>query len=528
MVLLTSCGIINDLVPTARESANAKVHDAGFRLELAGGVEVTAPSGVAPPGTRVTAKVIDPRIPQSHSFVTAIGPAVDIQLAGGTRPETPITIDFPIPENIAIDPNRLFVLGESADPDRAADFVESSWNASTRTITATTDHLSWYAVTTVEPEELTVQFTRWVAESFSGNRTSKPDCVDAPTTSGAYVLADPWPTAAWVCATERAGRVTLTLESNSGLVFVISTDPEGTFDHLAATSTAGIATALVAMRMQDADLLNGDGVLLAGESTSITYDAPYEPVQLRLTAAPGLSQVAVLSMGVSMLLPEKWASALNWGECGFDGLGSLSGRSNGAVDAVLSCLAAPDNTASQLLGLLTTGPQLIGAELDGIRREVQGTNVERFTVYLVADDARSSLPQGARWLFDVPSRGTSTSGDEEIATLSSGASYPFSTNQWVGCDVIAETRFALNGRWSQLDIGLALQSHTPSWLSAQFAIAADGRPIYSTTITPSAMSPRQQLDVRGVEELTVTATTSSECTSASKGYGTLVQAFVMP
>ncbi|HHV20895.1 MAG TPA: hypothetical protein GXZ30_05085 [Propionibacterium sp.] len=527
LVLVTSCSALGFVNFGDRDSASGKVKADGFRLRLSGGITVSAPSGVAPANTKVSADVVPARIPDSHSFAVPVGPAVDIKLEDDQQPAAPVTIEFAIPEDVHVAPETLFVLGQSKEPGRSADFVESSWNPASRTLTATTDHLSWYAVTQVDSENLTERFGQWIGEA-TGTRSAKPDCVDAPGASGTYTLAEPWPTAAWVCAQEKAGTTEVTLHSNSGLVFTVDTEPEGVFSPLTAFSVSGIATAVAATRMQAEGLLKGQGVLLPGEKITVTFQQPVDAVQFRLTAAPGLTQINVLATGVALLLPPHWSAALDWGQCAVDQLTKTTvGRLRiEQLQAMTSCLAAAGGTAGDLLALLTWGPTTVRTQLDGINRELQGTNVERFTVYLVAADARRELPSGARWLYEIRNSGTLTSGKQDIATLPDGTSYPFSTNQWVGCGVDNETRFALNGNWSTLDFAWALQFHTPPGLIAHVTIIADDTPVFMSSTTLGQGLSRRQLDVRGVQELTVRATTNSECTSAAKGYGALVQAYV--
>ncbi|WP_396935936.1 hypothetical protein [Mycolicibacterium sp.] len=514
--------------------AATEIGNQGFRLDLAEGVTVSGEADVAPEGTKVWAELVERPLPGDFArFAAVVAPVVEITLDGGLQPASPLTIEFTFTEDEvqALRVDRLFALGQSDTNDREADFVESFWNDSTRTMTATVDHLSWYTVTQVDDQSLGKQFGQWINQQ-TGVRTPRPACVDAPVQpSGRFVLSVPWPNAAWVCAAETADTVTVNLRSNSGLVYEILSQPDGEYGDMTALSPAGVLTTLTARLVEEKwDALEGDGVLLPGGGMDITYDKPFESAYVEIKVEPALSQISSLAFGVSMLLPASWSSNLDWYGCATNALETLA--DSAMTQAVLSCVGAQiGGTAGGLLGIIAAGPGLVFSQVEGAAKAATGKNLESFTVWLVAADAIRELPPGARWLFELASSGDLTSGDQDTATIpgvgNTMTSYPFSTNQWVSCNARpAESRYALNGEWTTLSFSPALQAHAPLGSSARVQIVGDEAVLFDGSIVRGMPGARTELDVTGIRELTVTAITDASCGSARKGYGALVQAYV--
>ena len=142
------------------------------------------------------------------------------------------------------------------------------------------------------------------------------------------------------------------------------------------------------------------------------------------------------------------------------------------------------------------------------------------------------LPAGASWLYTLSTGGTSTSGDQDTAHLAAGEgtfSYPNSANQWVSCNSsFAEGNFGLGGSKTKLSLGLGIQAHAPERLGAEIQITGDGKPLWAGSVTRGSVLQRIDLDVTGVEELTVLArkTSGGTCGYANKGWAALVQAYV--
>lgn len=530
-VLLIAPALVQEVVSTA---AAARVGEDGIRLALGGGITITADASVAPIGTEMRAAIVEQDIPGDFlAFAEPVAPVVNITLGDDLQPASPIILEFTFTEEQTANfkPDHLFVLGESDSDDQASDFIESAWDAKTRTLTGTVEHLSWYTATQVDGSRLDRQMGRWL-QAQAGVRTQKPACVDDVVgASGSLVLASPWPDAVWVCASETESTVTVELTSNSGLVYEVLSDPIGKFGDLTALSPSGVLTALAARYADQAGVLEGDAIVLPGGKMKGTYGKPFDSVDIEVQIEPVLSQISSLTFGAAMLLPSKWAEGLDWYSCATDSLETLGGAE--LLKAITSCVAAQTGgSAGSLLNIFATGPGLVFTQIEGAIRTANGSNNEHFTVSLVAADAMRDLPDGAEWLFEHSSGGTSSSGEQDIANVPRGGTslfaYPFSTNQWVSCTATPSTSsYSFRGEWQTLSLGLAVQANAPSGLTATVQIIGDGRTLWAGTVTRERPLPRMEVNVAGVQELTVTAVTDHRpCSTASKGWAALIQAYV--
>lgn len=513
------------------DSASGTVGSSGFVLNLAG-VTVRASAGVAPEGTPVSAELIEaPSFGEFGGFAAPVARGVDITLGDRMQPLSPVTIIFDVAED-DWDNTRLFLLGESRDEGRDIEFVKSTRDGTERTVTAIAQHLSWYSVAKVDQRQLGEKFGEWI-DVASGIRTTKPACVDEPNRlSGSYTFAAPWPDSAWVCTTETAEDVTVTLKSNSGLVFEVTSTPRARVSDPRTLNSAGLATAAAALQMKRSGLLKGDGVLVAGGELSITYPKPFESAHITMRVSPVLTQVSTLAWGGQMLLPDEWSTAIDWWNCVADAVdGAVGGGSGEQFAAAVGCAATSvGDVAGELLGMIADAPGKLATQFEGAGKELTGSDVEEFDAYLVSKDAVRSISWTAKWLYELPNMGGSTSGNADIALVQIGdaiALFPLSTNQWIGCDGNINTVvYELDGKWSTLNFAFALQSHTPRGLMAEWSVQADGRGIYSSTTRPGDPLERIELDVKGVQRLQFSAQTRDACATASKGYGALVQGYV--
>lgn len=114
----------------------------------------------------------------------------------------------------------------------------------------------------------------------------------------------------------------------------------------------------------------------------------------------------------------------------------------------------------------------------------------------------------------------------------------------MGCDGADNAQIYYIGDYTGASIAIAVQDHTPDILTAHFEIAVDDeiqllefgvgkvhtnrgdKVIYSGSVTKGGPIERVELDLTGQQMMFVRMWTDDQCTSASKGYGALVQSFV--
>lgn len=527
---LTACAPESSRVTTA-------VGSDGFRVEV-GGVTVTAPAGVAPSGTSVVVEVVDAALPSDvTAFASAEGTGVSIVLDGGDlQPSEPLQVTFDVQKGAG--GADLFVVGEDPSAGTGVSFVESAWDARESTITATVEHLSWYAPVRVDGEKLSDKIRAWLDESL-GVQSAKPSCPQSTTLRFSDVRDD----VVWPCAAESSRGVDWSLHSNSGLVWEVLTDPKAIYDPLTATSIAGIATIEAVNLIGSA--LEGDTVVVPLETLSGRFDeaAPYT---IALQVEPGLSQIATVMFGLSMILPKGWVERASKGECLVDIVKAATSSPSGeTIRTILGCVGEfLGGTAGALMGIVLKAPGLLATQLQGLVREITQTNTVQFTLGRVDPNQVEALPSGATWLSEIPQEITSRSSEAVVAVVPVGdddLEFAHSSSVWVGCDGATDTAiFYVDGDYTELNFGLGLQEHTPVGLSAEFVVSVvsveDSRliPPQSSatevarwTVERGTILERQSIPLDGVWSVSISATSQGECGSADIGYGALLDAYVM-
>ncbi len=142
----------------------------------------------------------------------------------------------------------------------------------------------------------------------------------------------------------------------------------------------------------------------------------------------------------------------------------------------------------------------------------------------------TELPDRAVWLHQVRAttgQSSATSAPVTIHRLENTLTFPNSTTQWVGCSGdTAETVYRLDGAYRTLSFAFGLRDHTPDGLTAQIRITGDGRELAATSVTVGSVLSRAELDVAGVDQLTVSVRTDDRCTISSVAYGAFLDTWL--
>lgn len=144
----------------------------------------------------------------------------------------------------------------------------------------------------------------------------------------------------------------------------------------------------------------------------------------------------------------------------------------------------------------------------------------------------ASLPEGAAWLSAVPNRTGQASGlaaDVAIPQIEQTLTFPNSTSQWIGCDgSVAETVYQLDKRYTTLSLAFGLLPHTPEGLTAHVSITPSGTaaPALRESVTVGTVLERRELDVTGIDTMTVRTYTDDRCTVSSTAYGAFLDTWV--
>lgn len=146
-----------------------------------------------------------------------------------------------------------------------------------------------------------------------------------------------------------------------------------------------------------------------------------------------------------------------------------------------------------------------------------------------APAAPPALPDGATWLYNVPSVSNEASGDQTSTVMlgGDGIVYPNSTTQWLGCGgATASTTYDLGGAYEQVRGRLALREGTPADVVAEVYIESDQGMFGGHRLEGDGGVPVQLL-VEGSSTLTITTTTvEGTCAVDSLGYLSFVDTWV--
>lgn len=529
-VTLTAC------LPPGR-SARASVGAGGFDVSIQG-VHVIGPAGVAPEGTLVEVKAIDlPLSREVSSFAAPVASGVEITLDGGAvQPQEELQIVFEVPADSGS--SNLFVLGEDESTGTGVAFVDSVWDAEHSTLTATVSHLSWFGAVDVDGDALSTKVGDWINQSL-GVESAKPDCVDADSALHFSKVPDD---VVWPCAEETAGGASWSLQSNSGLVWEVLSEPKAHYDPLTALGLTGIAT-IEAVNLIGPGL-EGDTVVIPMETLTGSFGGQ-SPYTIALQVEPGLSQIATIMFGLSMIFPTKWVELASRAECLVDVVQAATSSPSGeTVRTILGCVGDfLEGAGGGLIGILLTGPGLLASQLEGIAREISQTNTVQFTLGYSDATQVASLPPGAAWLYELPQEIVPHDAEQVAASVPVGDKvvvFRNSSSVWVGCDGDVHVEiFYLDGEYSELSFGLGLLEHTPDGMSASFQMRVVGEDdshfvlpqsfatdVGQWTLQRGTILERQTVSVEGVSSVALYSATDDACGTADIGYGALLDAYV--
>lgn len=324
-------------------------------------VSISAPRGVAPPGTKLEVRPTNSPLPgEWGDFASPAGSAVEITLGGGIQPEFPLTIDF---INVARE-ETTFVLAEHDGE------VEILPRGDVPTLVTQTSHLSTFWPITFDISRFTDKAVEAVAQSLKVSSPS-PDCFRQDglhTEAGVYIST--WgDDAAWPCVTRNGSNATLSLHSNSGVAWLVSTSPKW---KTALPNTLDVPTAVAASAWQRTGLQYAqDNALLLPGSTANLTTSTFEDTRVTMEVNAAVSQLRAVTLALNILLPDKVAESMTRASCAADLLtGASTGTTSGTLTAsIASCLGSVlQGVAGEIVGILSDGAGALWAQIDGLIR----------------------------------------------------------------------------------------------------------------------------------------------------------------
>lgn len=297
VALLATAGCTGTTLPRMPwEQPTNRVSDKGFTVS-ARGVTVTGPAGVAPAGTEVTLQEV-PAPPELAELELKGSPVLEIALAGGAQPATPVTMAWTIPEGMPTESVAFITAEGPGKPWRGVPVTISGNQA-----TVQLDHFSWTWFG--DGAKLVKGLADGVNAFFGQTYPAPAGCVQTLQIQGHNVtVKNSRADYVHACLTADQGKVVVTAASNSPYVFTAKTQKFATMRVPGVPLTlAGVATLAVAKGV------HGDGYggyLVPGGSVSVEYEVSslaanpaFDVMAGEIDAGLGLVGVAVT--GASML-----------------------------------------------------------------------------------------------------------------------------------------------------------------------------------------------------------------------------------
>lgn len=349
------------------------------------GIEIQAPPGAAPEGTRLTADLDSGDLSSGlgEEFQAASTP-VQIRLGDGLQPSKPLVVSIPIDRTKLVDfdpkaPGLAVVV--RSDGDEALDLVGGTWDPVAGTLTAEVPHLSLIQAIRFDVGAWVNNVKSTMLQSL-GIEYPEPSCNDKPVTISevTYSVISQW--AHWTCLASAGGALTAAVHSNSPIPFMVTSHPTVAGRVTTDFSRSGIMTAAFANSLGFSGNNNGEAVMFPGGSVAFTFNEPGQDTSLGFRQLPEILLLSVLTQSLDeafdkfgqKLYLDKLSGLACWGNIVNTSLDpTLSAETaSGIVKSVLSCIeeiaeltfagkvilllvsAAPSAFAGMFLGLVTT------------------------------------------------------------------------------------------------------------------------------------------------------------------------------
>lgn len=432
VVLVGSCLTACTATPLLANSVRSQVGDRGFAVAVIGASASAGPA-VAKVGTAVTFAEKAHQFPGSlaKDFV-GLGKPVRLRLGRDQQPRSVVTLKLQIdPKKVAKSdwstPRTYGVLTQSAG-SKTASLLPATYNASTRTLTAATTHLSWFQPVQLNASTVINTAVDAIATAYK-LKFGVPSCAKAKAsvTRGGYryTLDSSW--AASSCLSANSDALIADISSLTGLPFNASSIKEGTVRALPGLSTSGV----LATGIYDALFgFHGSHFLAPGGKLRFRFDGS-PPLKITFTQAPAMLLVAILIQTIQTVLQavgvrgqvvetfdhldklDCMSSVVSTAQDARDRLDATAAGE--LVAAAISCIGTHMTAApiAIIWALLTAAPTLFTTSILGVVTSLTGKG--SFTLTLAAaalppDPADylsrfpgGDLPDTTVYAFDSPS-----------------------------------------------------------------------------------------------------------------------------
>ncbi|WP_169585794.1 NPCBM/NEW2 domain-containing protein [Antrihabitans stalactiti] len=434
------------------EVASGVVGDSGVTVSgVVDGVSVTAtaPNGVADAGTQLSLSTVNSAADKPFTAAVATTPAIGLALGDGGQPKKPITVTFDLAKSDVAgkisDTVRPIVAVNSGTAE--ADLLEAEWDAKSKLVTTTTDHLSNFQIGLVDINTVLSDAAKQAWKALGSNNTDsacngKPELQVAGAT---YKITASKPRIVTACLRQAGNGITVDMTSKSSQFYQVAPDPAGTF-----TNTQPLHGSDQLAAMLHASFAHGKtGLLTPNGGASIAFDASQTPRKISLDIDPAALQLETILTGIDMLgvsgddLVDAFQNTKSAYDClvtAYEswtkpGKGSPTELANALGDLAQCGLAGAQAAVGKLdttrvlhklsvaTSLFTTLPKQLFANIDGIAAEFKGEQHLEFEIASSTSTSTGSPTTSATSSNTPTDTGPRWFTLDEIGSLSTGNGY---------------------------------------------------------------------------------------------------------
>lgn len=308
LVLVT--GSIVVVLTRTNATAEGIIDDSGLHFSL-GDIRFDGPPGIAPVGTRATARQLTDQ-PADAPFASASREpttAFELELDGGLQPAIPISVSFSASTTYSVasaqeanGPDDVVpTLLTRTHPESPTTMIPATYDAASGRVTATLYHLTPFWEWPTKAGE----FGEAVGAAILG-ATRRPDCHGEPVidrTGQTVIVALPERQTVWVCLRQVEDGIAVDLTNTSPTPFELRAAPQANLQQQGATGLADALVVALAPRINQLRYGDQPGAGVLPVRGQATYEFPLDalPAQVALRSDPAAHLISVFASAAEQL-----------------------------------------------------------------------------------------------------------------------------------------------------------------------------------------------------------------------------------
>lgn len=407
-----------------------------------GGIRVTATtSGGAPDpgGALVMTVAADPG--KAFDAQVASSPAVKLTLGSGTQPQKPITLQFDLSGQPALaaqfnDTVKPVVRSVADSDSSVTDLLATQWDPSSKTVTATTTHLSIFQVIAADLGAVAKAATAAWRQAVGRPDSSCADKSELTIAGTKYTLTPSMPSGPVAgCLRDTSGAVGIDFVNGTKQYYRVASTPPGEFSNPDMLNSTDVITVWL---QQSND--SPSGLLTPKASGQLKLPAGTTSGTIRLDVSPVTLQLKTLLTALDMLgvdndvLSQTFQSSRAAWDCVTTAHSSVTQPDEPTVDEFRNALGdigqcglagaeaakgAADKTQvlhrmSVAISLLTTLPDQLLANITGAIGEATGDNHLEFALTSEAPTTAAPASSSTLQPLIIKTHGSPADSGEEL------------------------------------------------------------------------------------------------------------------